>query len=142
MGADFYAFLADVVLLLHAGFVLFVLGGQLLILLGWWRGWHWPRRWWFRATHLGAIGFVVLQSWVGAICPLTEFESRLRQAAGQRPYEVGFVSHWVQQLLFYSAPAWVFAVVYTAFGALVLATFVRYPPRGNARWNRRSKGAE
>jgi hypothetical protein len=142
MRSDHYALAADVVLLLHAAFVLFVVGGQLLILLGWWRQWRWPRARVFRLLHLAAIGFVVLQSWFGAICPLTDIESSLRHAAGQAPYEIGFIAYWVQRLLFYSAPAWVFALIYTAFGAVVAASFLLYRPIGNTGWKQRSKNAE
>ncbi|MEK7697633.1 MAG: DUF2784 family protein, partial [Pseudomonadota bacterium] len=57
--------LADAVLLLHALYVVFVVGGLLLILAGWWRGWAWARNFWLRWLHLAAIGFVVLETWFG-----------------------------------------------------------------------------
>jgi len=71
---------------------------------------------------------VVVQAWLGEICPLTRWESELRVAAGQRPYDPdGFIAHWVQKLMFFDAPMEVFVWSYTAFGALVLASFWLVP---------------
>lgn len=122
--------LADAVLLLHLGVVCFVIGGLVAVVMGNHLGWHWVNRWWFRVAHLGAIGFVVLQAWLGATCPLTSLERWLReQAQGGRSYQGGFIEHWVGTLLFYQPPPWVFILAYTVFGALVIASWVRWPPR-------------
>ncbi len=115
--------LADLVLLLHAGFIAFVVLGLCLILLGGALRWRWVRNRWFRLAHLAAIGLVVAQSWLGIVCPLTTLESALRRRAGQPGYEVGFIADRVQRLIFFEADWWVFAVSYTAFGLLVLASF-------------------
>jgi hypothetical protein len=124
-----YLLAADAVLLLHVLFVVFVVAGLVLILAGRLMSWAWVRNWWFRVTHLAAIGVVVLQSWLGVICPLTKLEMALRDRAGDTTYAGGFVSHWLETILYYRAPAWVFAVVYTAFGALVLLSWFWVPPR-------------
>ncbi len=122
--------LADVTLALHALFVLFVVGGQLLILVGWLRGWQWTRRVLFRALHLGSIGFVVLEAWFGVPCPLTMLENAFRLRAGEAAaYQISFVGYWMGRLLYYNAPPWVFTTAYTAFSLLVVLTFVFYPPR-------------
>jgi hypothetical protein len=123
-----YALLADAVLVLHAGIVLFVVGGLLLVLLGNWRGWPWVNRPWFRLAHLAAITVVVAESWLGLSCPLTTLEWWLRARAGVAPYETSFIAYWLQTLLFYAAPWWVFALAYTVFGALVAAAWWRFPP--------------
>ena len=120
---------ADALLLLHALFVLFVVAGLLLVVIGGLRQWGWVRNPWFRLGHLGAIAFVVLQSWAGRICPLTIWEMALRARGGQGTYEGGFISHWVGELLYYEAPMWVFAVVYTVFGGLVVACWWWVRPR-------------
>jgi hypothetical protein len=124
-----YVLAADAVLLLHVSFVVFVVAGLVLVLAGRLMSWAWVRNWWFRAAHLAAIGIVVLQSWLGVICPLTKLEMALRDRAGDTTYAGGFVSHWLETILYYRAPAWVFAVVYTAFGALVLLSWFWVPPR-------------
>jgi hypothetical protein len=124
-----YAFAADVVLLTHFAIVLFVVVGLLLIVVGNLRAWPWVNRWWFRVLHLLAISVVVLESWLGIECPLTTLENWLRLQAGQGVYQGSFIQHWVHGVMFYQAPGWVFASVYTLFGLLVAAAWWRWPPQ-------------
>lgn len=123
-----YLLAADAVLFLHVVFVVFVVVGLVLILLGRLLSWAWVRNWWFRVTHLGAIGIVVLQSWLGVICPLTKLEMLLRSKADDATYAGSFVSHWLEAILYYRAPAWVFAACYTAFAAIVVLSWVWVRP--------------
>ena|SRR3990172_4859605 len=124
-----YPFLADFVLVLHALFIAFVMLGFVLILIGMFRRWNWIRSLWFRLIHLLAIGFVVVDTWLGGVCPLTEWESRLREAAGGVGYAESFVQHWLQKIVFYDFAPWVFNVAYTVFGILVLIAWIMVPPR-------------
>lgn len=126
---NIYALLADAVLLVHFGFVIFVTIGLVLIVLGGWRGWPWVRNGWFRLAHLAAIGVVMTQAWLGKSCPLTILEVWLRRQAGQAGYEGSFIEYWVGRLLFYSAPPWVFVLAYTGFALLVLIAWLAIPPR-------------
>jgi hypothetical protein len=123
------ALLADLVLLLHALFVAFVVVGLVLIVLGGARGWAWVRGRRFRIAHLAAIGVVVVQAWIGVLCPLTVLEMRLRQRAGGATYERSFVAHWLDRLLYFDAPPWVFTLAYTLFFAAVAASWRLVPPR-------------
>lgn len=125
-----YLLAADAVLLLHVLFVVFVVIGLLLILAGKLMSWGWVRNWWFRVIHLAAIGIVVLQSWLGVICPLTTLEMFLRGKAGDTTYAGSFVAHWLESILYYQAPAWVFAACYTAFAAVVVLSWVWVRPHG------------
>jgi polyferredoxin len=124
------ALLADAVLLLHAAVVLFVVGGLVLVVLGNTAfTWPWVNRRWFRCLHGLAIGTVVAQAWLGITCPLTTLEAWLRTQAGQPAYgSEGFIAHWLQRLIFYEAPGWVFALAYTAFFGAVAAAWWRWPP--------------
>ena len=124
-----YAALADAVLITHFAVVLFVVGGLPAIVIGNRVGWAWVNTRWFRFSHLLAIAVIVVQAWLGQYCALTVVESWLRERAGQAVYESSFVQHWVHRVLFYEAPLWLFAVIYTAFGLLVLWAWRRYPPR-------------
>ncbi|MDX9785938.1 MAG: DUF2784 domain-containing protein [Salinivirgaceae bacterium] len=129
-----YQALADTVLLLHFGVVLFVVVGPPVILVGNKFGWSWVNSLWWRLAHLAAIGVVVLQAWLGQHCALTELESALREQAGQVGYERSFVEHWVQRVLYYEAPMWIFVLAYTGFGLLVVWAWWRFPPRvGNGK---------
>lgn len=120
---------ADAILVAHALVVCFVVAGQALILVGGWRGWDWVRNVWFRLAHLATIGVVVLQAWLGRLCPLTVWERELRRAAGQGIYEQSFIEYWVARYLYLDLPWWVFVASYSAFGLLVIWTWWRWPPR-------------
>ena len=119
---------ADLTLFAHAAFIVFVVAGQGLILAGWMLGWRWPRNRTFRLIHVGAIALVVLESWFGVMCPLTWLEFRLRAAAGSPLAADSFIGYWLQRLIFYDAPSWVFTALYTSFAAVVAVTLVFYPP--------------
>ncbi|MEA1079359.1 DUF2784 domain-containing protein [Marinobacter qingdaonensis] len=121
--------LADALLVLHVLFVAFVVLGLVLIYLGHFLAWRWVRNFWFRVSHLVAIAIVVLQSWLGLICPLTTWEMALRERAGDASYEGSFIQHWLQAILYYSAPEWVFILSYTVFGGLVLFSWFLIRPR-------------
>tara|TARA_R110002124_G_scaffold222176_1_gene387576 strand:+ start:1476 stop:1877 length:402 start_codon:yes stop_codon:yes gene_type:complete len=123
-----YALFADLILVLHVGFVLFVVGGLVLIVLGNLRHWQWVNHWWFRLVHLGAIAVVVAEAWLGWVCPLTTFEQWLRARAGNTSYDGSFIEYWLQQLLYYDAPSWVFLLGYSLFGLLVLGSWWLFPP--------------
>jgi hypothetical protein len=124
-----YQLLADSVLVLHVLFVLFVAAGLIFIIVGGVRRWRWVRNPWFRLVHVSTIGIVVAQACLGMVCPLTTLEMWLRQRAGSNVYGGSFIAHWLQALLYYQAPAWVFAACYSLFGLLVAAVWLRYPPR-------------
>jgi Protein of Unknown function (DUF2784) len=118
--ASLYSLLADTILVIHFAFVVFVVFGFMLILLGLLAHWQWVHNRTFRITHLAAIGIVVVQAWFGQLCPLTIWENELRQRAGQPGYTETFVQHWLHEILFYQAEPWVFTTIYTCFGALVV----------------------
>lgn len=128
-----YRLLADLVLTLHVGFVVFVVVGLVLILAGGALGWRWVRGRRFRLAHLAAIGIVVAQAWLGVLCPLTTLEMALRRRAGDAAYAGSFIAHWLEELLYFDAPAWVFTLCYTAFGLLVVASWLWVRPRAPLR---------
>ena len=111
--------MADTILVIHFAFVLFVVFGFLLILTGLLARWPWIHNRIFRIAHLAAVGFIVLQAWLGQLCPLTTWENEFRRQAGQSDYSETFIEHWLHEILFYQAEPWVFTTIYTSFGALV-----------------------
>jgi hypothetical protein len=124
-----YQLLADLVLVVHVGVVVFVVGGLLAVLVGNALGWAWVNHGWFRLAHLVAIGVVAAQAWLGQLCPLTTLESWLRVQAGGAAYRQSFIEYWLQRLIYFEAPLWVFALAYTGFALLVLLAWWRFPPR-------------
>ena len=128
-----YQLLADAVLVLHFGVVLFVVGGLVVVVAGNRLGWRWVNGWWFRLAHLAAIGIVVAQALLGQLCPLTTLESWLRAQAGQSGYAGSFIEHWLQRVIFFEAPLWAFALAYTVFAGLVVAAWWYFPPSRGRR---------
>ncbi len=124
-----YQMLANMVLALHVGLVLFVVLGLLLIVVGNLRGWRWVNNLWFRLAHLTTILVVVAEAWLGVVCPLTSLEMWLRRQGGASSYAGGFIEYWLQTILYFDLPPWVFILAYSLFGALVLACCWLFPPR-------------
>ena len=120
---------ADAILAIHLLFVVFVILGLVMTFIGKVLSWDWVRNPWFRVSHLIAIGVVVAQSWFGVICPLTTLEMSLRSRAGDSVYVGSFVSHWMDSILYFQAPWWVFAVCYTVFGVMVVGSWFWVAPR-------------
>jgi len=119
------ALFADLVLLAHFAFVLFVVGGLVLIWVGAAAGWRWVRNFWFRGAHLAAILCVAGEALLGVVCPLTEWEDALRGARTN----TSFIARWLHRVLFYSFPDWVFTTAYVLFALAVAATWWRVRPR-------------
>lgn len=120
---------ADGVLFLHVLYVGFVVLGQGIILLGGVLGWGFVRNFRFRLLHLLAIGILVVQAWLGVLCPLTVLELALRERGGGEIYFGTFIGHWLDELLYVEAPLWVFTAAYTAFGLLVAGSWIWVRPR-------------
>jgi hypothetical protein len=99
--------LADLVVLTHLAFVVFVVIGGLAVL-------RWPRLAW---VHLPAVAWGVLIEFAGWICPLTPLENVLRQAGGGPAYGGGFIDHYVAGALY---PAGLTRAVQVALGSFAL----------------------
>jgi hypothetical protein len=125
--------LADIIAVIHLGYVIFVILGFMLILAGIFFKWKWIRNLWFRMVHLGAIVAVALEAILGINCPLTVLEFSLRYGAPPADRRVSFVGELVDSLLYYGAPAWVFTIIYVGFALLVAITFIMAPPNRRNR---------
>ena len=132
---NYYSYLADVVLFIHAAYVGFVLFGLLAVLIGMLLKWNWIRNAWFRYIHLAMILIVTVEALLGIVCPLTTLENYLRGAAGETIRSRSFMGELVHSLLFYQAPPWMFTIAYCVFFAVVLLTLVIVPPRTSRNLN-------
>jgi len=83
-------FTADVIVLLHLAFILFVAVGGLFVL-------RWPRVAW---VHVPAVVWGALIELAGWICPLTPLENRLRTAAGDVAYTGGFIDRYIMPIVY------------------------------------------
>ncbi|WP_296272421.1 DUF2784 domain-containing protein [Pseudomonas sp. UBA6323] len=98
---------ADALVLVHLGFILFVLLGGLLLL-------RWPRLLWL---HLPAVAWGIVVECLHLGCPLTPWENQLRRAAGQAGYEGGFIEHYLIPLIY---PAGLTPQIQLWLGAIVV----------------------
>lgn len=85
-----YRVLADAVVVLHLGFVVFVVAGGFLVL-------RWPRAAWIQ---LPAAAWGVLVEWSGWVCPLTPLENWLRAHGGGAAYQGDFVERYLLPVLY------------------------------------------
>lgn len=127
-----YRFLADLVLLVHLGFILFVVAGGFLVL-------RWPRLAWLHLP-VAAWGFAIsVFRWT---CPLTPLENWLRRGAGQAGYDGTFIDHYLTPLIYprglTPATSWAIAAGVLAINVAVYALLRRRSrvdgePGGRAR---------
>lgn len=116
-------------LAVHVAFVLFIVLGLPLIWIGAALRWRVARSRCFRFLHLGAMGFVLLETVLGMMCPLTEWEATLRERAGQETYGgETFMQYWLQRLLYWDLSPTAFIVLYIAIFAAIVWTFYAIPP--------------
>jgi hypothetical protein len=126
-------FFADIIAIIHLGYVVFVILGFVLIVMGIVLKWQWIRNLWFRIAHLAAIAGVALEAILGINCPLTVLEFSLRYGVAPSDRRVSFVGELIDSILYYDAPAWVFTIIYVGFALLVAITFVMAPPTRRGR---------
>src|SRR5665213_2415174 len=123
------SFLADIILLIHFSYVLFVVLGLAVIWIGLFMRWNFVRNFWFRLVHLLAIGYVVAESLGGVICPLTVWENELRIKAGNGVYQGTFMEHWVHQIMFYDASPETFTAISVIFFLMVVLSLLIVKPQ-------------
>ncbi len=102
-----YKLLADIVFLVHLGFVLFVIFGAIAV-------WRIPKLAWL---HIPAVAWGALIEFAGWICPLTPWENSLRQLAGEQGYAGGFVEYYLVPIVY---PAGLTREIQIVLGVLVL----------------------
>ncbi len=85
-----FQILAELILLLHGAFIVFVVLGALLAI-------RWPRVVWI---HLPACVWAVLLEFCGWLCPLTPLENWLRRLGGNTGYSTGFIEHYLAPVIY------------------------------------------
>jgi hypothetical protein len=119
---------ADIILIIHFLIVGFNIGGLVIVWIGTLLRWTWIRNFWFRIIHLAAMSIVAIEAIFGITCPLTDWEHQMRvQNVGG--FEGSFMQYWIHKIIFYSAPEYIFTIIYISFTIIVIATFLFIPPR-------------
>lgn len=117
-----YALLADIVLVVHLAFILYVVFGGLLV-------WRWPRSAWL---HVPVALYGVAIEWIGWTCPLTPLEKYLRRLAGGSGYPGGFIDHYLLPIIY---PEGLTPRIQLVLGAAVV--LVNLAVYGALLWSRR-----
>ena len=85
-----YRVVADLLVLLHLAFIMFVVAGGFAVL-------KWP---WMAWLHIPAAGWGALIEFRGWMCPLTPWENGLRRLAGEEGYSEGFIERYILQIVY------------------------------------------
>jgi len=121
--------LAGLILSAHVVIILFNLSGLIVVPIGAARGWRFVHIAWWRLLHVVLLAVVAAQALAGRACILTLWESDL---VGSVVAPTPLIMSWVDRLIYWHLPVWVFALLYAiVFGyALALLWFVP------VRWSR------
>ncbi|UCH81372.1 MAG: DUF2784 domain-containing protein [Nitrospiraceae bacterium] len=85
-----YWLAANIIVLTHLGFIIFVTFGGLLLLRS--RKWAW--------VHLPSAIWGSTVEFMGWICPLTPLENRLREKGGHEIYSEDFIEHYIMPIIY------------------------------------------
>jgi hypothetical protein len=85
-----FRLLADLIVALHAAFILFVVGGVGLVV-------RWPR---LLPVHLVCVAWGAYTEFTGTVCPLTPLENQFRRLAGESGYTGGFIEHYLIPVIY------------------------------------------
>ena len=117
--------MAELVLALHLAVIAFNVFGLVAIPLGAWAGWSFVRVRWWRLLHIASLAVVAVQAALGRACFLTIWQDGLEQARTETP----LLMRWVNSVVYWPMPMWVFTVAYGLVFAYVLALYRWVPPR-------------
>lgn len=123
-----YAFLAEVVMLVHLAYVCVVVFGMLGIVIGIPLRWEWIRNPWFRWIHLVMIAIVTVESMMNVDCPLHTWECQLRRLGGQADLDRAFLVRCLDALTL-TMPDWAYTPMYYGLAILLGMTFIIAPPK-------------
>jgi hypothetical protein len=118
--------LSELVLAVHAAIIVFNIFGLVAVPIGAWCGWRFARVFWWRALHLLSMLTVAAQALLGRACFLTLWQSSLEHDTGA-PQPLIYT--WVNRLIFWSLPLWVFTVAYIVLLLYTLALWGLVRPR-------------
>jgi hypothetical protein len=119
---------AEAILASHVAIILFNLFGLIAVPIGALRGWRFVRIAWWRVLHIAALAAVAVQAVAGRACILTVWQAEMSGAATEpKPLIMG----WVDRLIYWHLPMWVFAALYLAVFGYALALLWFVPPRRN-----------
>lgn len=100
-----------------------------LILIGAKLQWKWIRIRWLRRIHVAMILFVMIEYFIGMMCPLTVLEEYLRQQPAEKSvYPMGFFPALISKILFSDFEPWVYGAIYVAGAFIIILLYRKVPP--------------
>jgi hypothetical protein len=124
--------LADLVLAAHVAVILFNVFGVVAVPIGAVCGWRFVRVRWWRVLHVVLLAAVAAQALLGRACILTLWQAAL--AGGASAHPAPLIMRWVDRLVYWQLPIWVFAALYLAVFGWALALLWLVPVRRASRW--------
>ena len=116
--------LAEAILAVHLVVIAFNAAGLIVIPIGAWRGWRLVRIFWLRLLHLALLAVVAGQALAGRACFLTLWQDDLTgRAAAAAP----LIMRFVDRLIYWDLPMWVFTAIYVAVFLYVVALSLLVP---------------
>lgn len=122
--------LSYLILAIHFAIIAFNVVGLIAIPLGALFGWPFVRERTWRILHVLSWGVVALQAAAGRACFLTDWQYEL---AGGEENPAPLIARWVNAVIYWPLPLWVFAMLYAAIFATVLVLFWAVPTRQISR---------
>ncbi|TAN06512.1 MAG: DUF2784 family protein [Rhodanobacteraceae bacterium] len=113
------------ILIVHLVIIAFNVAGCVLVPLGAWRRWRWVREFWWRLAHVLSLAVVAGQALAGRACFLTIWQGDMAGNAHVQPLLAG----WINRLIYWPLPLWVFALAYVVVFVYVLALWIVVRPR-------------
>jgi len=90
------------------------------------RGWRFVRVAWWRVLHIVLLAAVAGQALLGRTCILTLWQASL---AGTSAAPAPLIARWVDHVIYWPLPVWVFAVLYAVVFGYAVALLWLVPPR-------------
>ncbi|HEY8004190.1 MAG TPA: DUF2784 domain-containing protein [Phenylobacterium sp.] len=125
MTPAFASALSQAVLAAHLVVIAFNVAGLVAIPLGAALRWRWVRVRWWRVLHLASWAVVAVQTLLGRACFLTLWQGELTGAGPEPP----LIARWIDSLIYWPLPIWVFGAIYVVMFAAVVAFWWLVPPR-------------
>jgi Protein of Unknown function (DUF2784) len=117
---------ANAILAAHAAIIFFNVFGLVAVPIGAACGWQFVRIRWWRILHILLLAAVAAQALLGQACVLTLWQAAFAGASADR---TPLIARWVDRIIYWPLPIWVFAVLYVAVFGYALALFWVVPPR-------------
>ena len=119
--------IADIILVLHFGIVLFITSLFFLIPVGYKFNWIFTKNIKIRVFHAGLMTFVTIETFLGIACPLTYLENYfLNENENENKL---FLSYWLNKIIYWDLPSYFFLIIYLICLVWTFIMWYKFPPK-------------